>query len=363
MATTSKIDKRPSSLDTSRYQFTHLRYPDNITTDDSQKHYIGFYISVPEGTSTKLSGENTIGYVNNDGENTTNTSNANTDIITTAGAAAGGAAVLSMGKKLGGLGANISTKARLVGAGVGAAAGGMIAANTFKKTEYMRISDAIILGMHNVPEVHYKAHWLSTDLGTLGGLMAGGSSAADAGMAATGTDLGKLAARNSLKIPGQAQAAKSAADRLGGFSDKQAEAAVNSITKEIANPFREQQFQSIEFRQYHFTYRFMPKSRDEAKAVKNIIEKFRFHMHPDLNATGVFLKFPSQFDIVYYFDGEINNNLNKIATCVLTDFLVKYGADNDKFASFKDGVPVETTITMVFKETSVLTKQQIKDGF
>jgi hypothetical protein len=363
MATTTKIDKRPSSLDSSRYSFTHLRYPDNITTDDSQRHYVGFYISVPEGTPTKLSGENTIGYVNTTGENSINTANANTNVITSVGAVAGGAAILSMGKKLGGLGANISTKTRLVGAGIGAATGGLIAANTFKKTEYMRISDAIILGMHNIPEVHYKAHWLSGEMGTLGGLMAGGSSAADAGMAATGTDLGKLAARNSLKIPGQAQSTKAGADRFGGFSDSQASATVNSITKEIANPFREQQFQNIEFRQFQFTYKFMPKSRDEAKAVKNIIEKFRFHMHPDLNATGVFLKFPSQFDIVYYFDGEVNTNLNKVATCVLTDFLVKYGSENDKFSSFKDGVPVETTITMVFKEISTLTKQQIKDGF
>lgn len=363
MADAEKIDKRPSKLDSKRYEFTHLRYPDNVTVDDSQKHYAAFYISVPEGTPTSLSGEKQIGLVNVSGENTTNTGNASTAVIATAGAAVAGASVLSMGKKLGGLGANISTKARLATAGAGAIATAGLAVATFKKTEYMRISDAIILGINSVPEVTYRSNWDSLDLGTLGGLLAGGSSSADAGMMNTGADLLKLVARNSLKIPGSAQAAKEGVDRLGGFNDRQAAGVSASITKEVANPFREQLFQNVGFRQFQFSYHFMPKDANEANMVKNIIEKFKFHMHPDLNATGVFMKFPSQFDIVYYFNGEVNKNLNKIATCALVDMTVKYGADNDKFASFNDGVPVETTITLSFRELTVLTKTQIKQGF
>lgn len=363
MADTEKINKRPTTLDGSRYKFDHLRYPDNVTTADSQKHYVAFYISVPEGTATKLGGENTIGIVDTTGENTTNTSNASTGILTTVGAVAGAASIFSMNKKLTSLGANASTKTRLIGAAAGAVVGGVVAATAFKKNQYMRISDAIVLGLHNIPEVHYRATWENVDLGAIGGMLAGGSSAADAGMAAAGTDLAKLAARNSLKIPGQAQSAKGYADKLGGFSDNQAKGALASITKEVANPFKEQIFNHTEFREFTFFYHFMPKNRNEAQMVKDIIEKFKFHMHPDLNDTGLFLKFPSQFDIVYYFDGKVNTNLNKIATCVLTDCFVKYGAENDKFASFRDGVPVETTLTLKFKETSVLTKKQIKDGF
>ena len=363
MANAEKIDKRPSKLDAERYQFTHLRYPENVTVDDSQKHYAAFYISVPEGTPTSLQNETQIGLVNTSGENLTNTANASTKTIAAVGAAVAVGSVLSMGKKMGGLGANISTRSRAIASTTAALATAAVAVSTFKKTEYMRISDAIVLGINNIPEVHYKANWEGVDLGTMGGLLAGGSSAADAGMGATGLDLGKIVARNSLKIPGSSQAAKEISDRLGGFSDKQAASVASSITKEIANPFREQLFQNIGFRQFQFTYHFMPKNANEANMVKNIIEKFKFHMHPDLNATGVFMKFPSQFDIVYYFNGEVNTNLNKIATCALIDMAVKYGSDADKFASFNDGHNVETTISLTFRELSVLTKTQIKQGF
>lgn len=365
------LDKRPSKLDNKNYQLSHLRYPDDVSVSVAQKHYVVFYISVPEGTATSLAGENTIGVVSTAGESSVNISNANTGVLTAAGVVAGAvigansmASFIKKGRSLGAA-ASIPLTVGLVGVATvaGAVVGGNVAAAAFKKTQYMRINDAITLGLHNVPENRSTSTWGTSELGSLGGTLAGGSSSADSSKGSSGMDFGKIAARNALKIPGSAQATKGILDVFGGFSDKNAEAVASLISKEVPNPFKEQIFTGTEFREFHFSYHFMPKDANEAKAVKDIIEKFRFHMHPDLNASGLFLKFPSQFDIVYYFNGELNTNLNKIATCVLVDCSVKYGSDNNKFSSFSDGVPVETTISLKFRETSLLTKAQIKQGF
>lgn len=360
MAEPEKINKRPITLDNSVYNVQHLRYPENVTADPSQLHYVVFYINVPEGKGTALSGEKQLGIVNTSGENTINTANASTTALAAAGAVAGAAASLSALKKLNSLGGNVALKTAAVFVGGAAVASAVTANEIFKKTQYFRISDAITLGLSNIPMASHSAYWADTDLGTIGGLLAGGSSAADGSMGAVGADVGKLALRNALKIPGSSKMGGKVIEALGGMN---AQGVTASINKEVPNPFREQIFQQVTNRQFIFTQHFMPRSKNEAQMVKNIIEKFKFHMHPDLSDTGIFYKFPSQFDIVYYFNGEENKNLHKIATCVLERCDVKYGADNNKFASFVDGSPVEISLSLSFKEIEVMTKKRIAEGF
>jgi hypothetical protein len=110
-----------------------------------------------------------------------------------------------------------------------------------------------------------------------------------------------------------------------------------------------------------------PKNEQEAIEVKNIIQIFRFHMTPELRGgQSRFLGLPSQFDIHYMFlskDGVAseNNYYNKIATCVLQNCAVNYTPTGVK--SFEDGGPTTTTMTLTFKETELLTKEKINQGF
>lgn len=360
MAEAEKIDKRPSIFDAGVYNIQHLRYPENVATDPSQAHYAVFYVNVPEGKGSSLAGEKQLGIVSTRGETNVNTGNAATTVLSAAGAVAGAAASLSALKKLNSLGGNVALKTTALLVGGATVAGAVAASEVFKKTQYVRISDAITLGLVNVPMVSYNAMWEDTSLGTIGGLLAGGSSAADASIGAVGADIGKLALRNAIKIPGSSKMGGKLIESVGGLNGA---GVSGSINKEVPNPFREQIFQQVSNRYFTFTVHFMPKSRNEAKMVKNIIEKFKFHMHPDLSDTGIFYKFPSQFDIVYYFNGEENKNLNKISTCVLERCDIKYGADGNKFASFVDGALVETTMSLSFKEIEVMTKARIKEGF
>ena len=90
-------------------------------------------------------------------------------------------------------------------------------------------------------------------------------------------------------------------------------------------------------------------------------------MAPELQgANERFLTLPSTFDIHYMYqmnrDTAMENSFySKIATCVLSDCAVDYTPNGVR--SFADGAPTQINMTLRFKETKMLTKQKINDGF
>ena len=110
----------------------------------------------------------------------------------------------------------------------------------------------------------------------------------------------------------------------------------------------------------------------ESKNVKLIVDKFKYHMLPqvegDPGSSRTFVT-PDTFDIEYRWVGnsESNKYLNKVSTCVLTDMSVKYGG-NVGYQAFEpdekgDTPPAETEITLSFKELEIITKQRAGEGF
>ena len=138
-------------------------------------------------------------------------------------------------------------------------------------------------------------------------------------------------------------------------------AAGKLAAKVATNPFREVLFEAINYRSFNFSYTFLPKSIKEVYNIKQIIDLFKFHMHPELSKDGLFYVYPSQFDIQYYFQGKENNFLHKISTCVLTNMQVDYG--NEYFSSFRGGEPTEIRMKLTFQETELMTKERIVKGY
>ena len=58
---------------------------------------------------------------------------------------------------------------------------------------------------------------------------------------------------------------------------------------------------------------------------------------------------------------EENNYYNRVATCVLQNCEVNYTPTGVK--SFEDGGPTQTTMSLTFKETELLTKDLIAEGY
>ena len=134
----------------------------------------------------------------------------------------------------------------------------------------------------------------------------------------------------------------------------------------ISNPMLELIYSSPSFRQFRFDFMLYPRSQNEAIEVNNILSKLRFHQAPELvkNTGGAFLYPPSEFDISFYYNGQINPNIPQISTCVLTDIEVDYAPNG--FTSYEvqgrsaeyggTGMPVAIRLSLSFKETEYLVK-------
>ena len=139
-----------------------------------------------------------------------------------------------------------------------------------------------------------------------------------------------------------------------------AKAAVEISQGKIQNNRTEMAFEGIGRREFSFDFRMLPNNAKEAETIEKIVTAFRFHAMPEVDGdslTGRTMISPSTFDIEYF----PNTHLHKISTSVLQTVQVNYGGDRTQF--FVDDHPVETQLTLGFKELEIITKERIEDGF
>lgn len=126
-----------------------------------------------------------------------------------------------------------------------------------------------------------------------------------------------------------------------------------------ANPKLTQTFQGVEFRTFTFDYTFYPRNEKEADNVMNIIHMFKLHMHPEFKSELDYVwVYPSEFDIVYYTDGEENSKLHRHTTCILENMNVNY-TPNGNFSVFANGQPTQINVSLSFRELQLASKETI----
>lgn len=141
----------------------------------------------------------------------------------------------------------------------------------------------------------------------------------------------------------------------------------NRVFGQADNPYLEVLFETMNVRSFTYNFTFAPRNEDERNECQRIIQLFRFHMAPELQGgQSRFLTLPSEFDIHYMYqakDGVATENdyYNRIGTCVLENCEVNYTPEGVK--SFGDGSPTKINMALTFKETEVLTKEKISQGF
>jgi len=127
-------------------------------------------------------------------------------------------------------------------------------------------------------------------------------------------------------------------------------------------------FKGLNKRKFQFQFKFLPKNKREADEVRNIIFAFRANAAPEFvggNRQGRKMRVPNTFDIQYMYDGNENQYLQKISTCVLENITVTYGGDRFRtFTPNEEGAPpVETQCTLEFSEMELITKERIFEGY
>ena len=150
----------------------------------------------------------------------------------------------------------------------------------------------------------------------------------------------------------------------GGLEEAESIRAGRIITNRL-----ELAFKGIGKREFSYTFKMTPRSKAEAEEIRKIIFAFKYNMLPeytDGNRQGRRLTVPNTFDITYMYQGQENQFLHKISTCVLESMDVTYGGDRYKTYENIPGdgsPPTETTIALKFREMEIITRDRIAEGF
>lgn len=252
-----------------------------------------------------------------------------------------------------GKGANVVGSAKAAALPVAGAAAVAILGNS---RQQKRLTQAIALHVPNQLNIRYSTEWQSEDTFAY---QAAAVANADVARAINPANILSLF-KNIGGAIGDAGAAGAnvALSKTPGVSG-----AMSAASGLAANPKKEQVFKNVNFREFSFDYTFSPRNAAEAENVKNIIQLFKYHMHPEYKDKNNFLFiYPSEFDIFYYQNGKENLNLHRHTSCVLKDMNINY-TPNGAFNTFDNGMPTQINITLSFIELAILTKELIKDRF
>jgi len=330
-----------AALDSSSYDFSSAKFPPDLGTNPQKGHYIIFNINVQDSSA----------YVANPG-----TSGVSVIPSGTPGATSGLTQQLqnAAGDQLSGIGTLGSVGSKPISFG--------------QKTS--RISQAIALYMPDNINVTYNAGYDSpglsdafgADIGKLAAF-AGSSSLkdilnGDIRKAASTVWSDKVTGGLAASLPVAAEEAGSALPGSGG-SQVALFAAGYSLNPQIQVIFR-----GVDLRTFQFDFLLAPNNAAEAAIIQNIITLFKFHQAPEVASgfVGRYFIPPSQFDIQFIHNGQINSNIHQISTCVMTNFFVDYAATG-QWATYSDGAPVITRLQMQFQEIEIMTKSRILQGF
>lgn len=225
---------------------------------------------------------------------------------------------------------------------------------TIKRAETKQLAQAIALYMPNQIQVSHKANYGEAEIGAaVAGAMGSYADFQNENVSAMGF-AGKIG-------KGVVSEAAKGLAKLADSSVAPGALAAYEIGKGmVTNNRTEMKFEGVDRRSFTFDFTLLPTNAKEAAAIEQIVTAFRFHSMPEINGDAITQRTmlaPSTFDIEY----RPIEHLHRIATSVLENVEVKYGGDRPQF--FTDGQPVQTQLTLTFKELGIITKKQIGEGF
>jgi hypothetical protein len=129
------------------------------------------------------------------------------------------------------------------------------------------------------------------------------------------------------------------------------------------NPLNQLLFDAIDFRTYQLAFTFTPYSQQEAEDVKQIIKLFKEAALPRITdaAFGMFFIPPSTLSIDFLYNGKTNTGISRVTESVIDSIDVNYAPNG--WSAHAGGAPVQTTLTMNFKEIELVDKKKIAQGY
>jgi hypothetical protein len=137
----------------------------------------------------------------------------------------------------------------------------------------------------------------------------------------------------------------------------------------LFNPHMAVMYKGVAFRTFHFEFHLMARSAEESALIRNIIYWFKYAAHPTdaIGGTGEgddvanMWEYPDNFIIGLFSPSD--EYLFRISTCVLEQIDVDYAGSGIPSFFEDTGAPVDIRLNLDFKETEVMTKQRLIEGF
>jgi len=358
-------DQSPTSIfNDDPFQFAHIQYPRDVTNDMQSGHYMLFYVNVQNSTKYKYDAANgkTIGTTTllksapgQPSTVVTNTGTEDTPYTQRLAQTTNAGEIITNDE--------VDLRKGVDSAGKNRVGTGM---SSYHNTT-SRITDSIALYLPPNVTDSTSAAYNGFATGIVGMAAAGGANLLDAMQR---NDFERAA--NSIVSTARTFAQEGLKKAAVGIVEAAVDAEgtnelIGKAFGQADNPYMEVLFDKMALRTFTYNFTFAPRNKDETMDVQKIIQMFRFHMSPELKGqANRFLTLPSTFDIHYMYQMEDglateNNFYNKIATCVLESCNVDYTPGGVR--SFSDGAPTQITMALQFKETELLTKERVAQGF
>jgi len=125
------------------------------------------------------------------------------------------------------------------------------------------------------------------------------------------------------------------------------------------NPNTVLQYSNSTLRAYNFQFKLVANSQKEAESIKNIVNSFRKYMYAEKGAEdSKTLAYPLKWDLAFLApNGKPNDKFPKPYECYLEGLATVYNATGNSL--HYDGSPIEVDVSLSFKETKALSREDI----
>ena len=234
-----------------------------------------------------------------------------------------------------------------------------------KRPPTRRLDTAIAMYMPASIQVSYKTTYDDEAIGGLAAAAAsvyqvtkGGGSFGDALKDQLG-NIAEDAKKKGLKV---------ALDIADGLGVTGAKAALEITTGAVIADRMELAFKNVDRRSFEYTFKMIPKNSRETEEIRKIIFAFKANMLPEMleGRNRDTMTVPNTFNIQYMYKGKENDYVHRVSECFLDNVSVTYGGD--RYKTFEphadDGAPpVETSISLSFKEIEIITRERVFEGY
>lgn len=128
---------------------------------------------------------------------------------------------------------------------------------------------------------------------------------------------------------------------------------------EVYNPNVELLYESPSLRGFSLDFVFIPKSKQEADIMNQIILEFKTWSSP--NDNGTMFEVPHVWNVKYKSGVGNDTFMNKFKKAALTTVQIQHNPGTDMHATFSDGTPLVTAMSLGFQEVDIIIRKDHTD--